>query len=49
MSSDLGQKANALPTEGFAVFIDAMRKKGFTEQELDMMTRRNPATLLGLK
>lgn len=49
MSSDLGQKANALPIEGFAVFIDAMRKKGFTDQELDLMTRRNPATLLGLK
>jgi Family of unknown function (DUF6282) len=49
MASDLGQKANALPPEGFAVFIDAMRKKGFTDQELDVMTRKNPATLLGLK
>jgi hypothetical protein len=49
MASDLGQKANALPPEGFAVFIDAMRKKGFTDQELDLMTRRNPAALLGLK
>ena len=49
MASDLGQKANALPPEGFAVFIDAMRKKGFTDQELDLMTRKNPATLLGLK
>jgi hypothetical protein len=49
MASDLGQKANALPPEGFAVFIDAMRKKGFTDQELDIMTRKNPATLLGLK
>ncbi|RPI49034.1 MAG: hypothetical protein EHM55_24565 [Acidobacteria bacterium] len=49
MSSDLGQKVNALPPEGFAVFIDAMRKKGFTDQELDVMTRRNPAALLGLK
>jgi len=49
MSSDLGQKGNALPPDGFAVFIDAMRKKGFTDQELDVMTRRNPATLLGLK
>ncbi len=49
MASDLGQKANALPAEGFAVFIDAMRKKGFTEQELDVMTRKNPETLLGLK
>ena len=49
MASDLGQKANALPPEGFAVFIDAMRKKGFTDQELDLMTRKNPAALLGLK
>ena len=49
MASDLGQKANALPPEGFAVFIDAMRQKGFTDQELDVMTRKNPATLLGLK
>jgi hypothetical protein len=49
MASDLGQKGNALPPEGFAVFIDAMRRKGFTDQELDLMTRRNPATLLGLK
>ena len=49
MASDLGQKANALPPEGFAVFIDAMRKKGFTDQELDLMTRKNPALLLGLK
>ena len=37
MASDLGQKANVLPPEGFAVFIDAMRKKGFTEQELDLI------------
>jgi hypothetical protein len=49
MSSDLGQRGNALPPEGFAVFIDAMRKKGFSDQELDLMTRKNPATLLGLK
>ena len=49
MASDLGQKGNALPPEGFAVFIDAMRKKGFSDEELDRMTRKNPATLLGLK
>ena len=49
MASDLGQKGNALPPEGFAVFIDAMRKKGFSDEELDLMTRKNPATLLGLK
>ncbi len=48
LSSDLGQGGNPLPAEGYAAFIDALRKKGFTDQELDRMTKQNPATLLGL-
>jgi hypothetical protein len=48
LSSDLGQKANALPTDGFAAFLLALRAKGFTDQELDLMSRQNPARLLGL-
>jgi uncharacterized protein DUF6282 len=49
LSSDLGQGGNALPPDGFATYIDALRKKGFTDQELDRMAKQNPATLLGLK
>ena len=49
LSSDLGQKGNALPPDGFAAFIAALRAKGFTEQELDRMSKRNPAQLLGLR
>ena len=30
------------------MFIEMMRKKGFTDQDLDVMTRKNPARLLGL-
>ena len=48
LSSDLGQKANALPPDGYAAFIAAMRAKGFTEQELDRMSKQNPAQLLAL-
>jgi predicted metal-dependent phosphotriesterase family hydrolase len=48
LSSDLGQKANALPPDGFAAFLLALRNKGFTEQELDRMSKQNPARLLGL-
>ena len=48
LSSDLGQKGNALPTDGFAAFLTTMRTKGFSEQEIDRMARRNPAQLLGL-
>ena len=49
LSSDLGRGGAELPTEGFPALIDALRRKGFTDQELDRMTKVNPATLLGLK
>ena len=48
LSSDLGQQGNELPAEGFAAFIAAMRARGFSAAELDVMTRRNPARLLQL-
>ncbi len=48
LSSDLGQKANALPPDGFAAFLLALRAKGFTEQEVDRMSTQNSARLLGL-
>jgi hypothetical protein len=49
LSSDLGQRGNALPPDGFAAFLLAMRAKGFTEAEVDRMSKQNPARLLGLR
>ncbi len=49
LSSDLGQAGNPLPADGFATFIEALRRNGFSDQELDRMTRQNPARLLGLE
>jgi hypothetical protein len=49
LSSDLGQKGNALPPDGFAAFILALRARGFTEQELNRMSKQNPAQLLELR
>jgi uncharacterized protein DUF6282 len=48
LSSDLGQKGNALPPDGFGAFLVALRAKGLTEQDLDRMSKQNPARLLGL-
>jgi hypothetical protein len=48
LSSDLGQAGNPLPPDGFGAFLAAMRAKGFTEQEVDRMSKQNPAKLLGL-
>jgi hypothetical protein len=49
LSSDLGQRGNSMPADGFATFMEALRKKGFTDQDLDRMAKQNPARLLGLE
>jgi uncharacterized protein DUF6282 len=49
LSTDLGQAGNALPADGFGAFLVAMRGKGFTAQEVDRMSKQNPAQLLSLK
>jgi hypothetical protein len=48
LSTDLGQRGNPLPPDGFGAFLLAMRARGFTEQEVDRMAKQNPAQLLGL-
>jgi hypothetical protein len=48
LSSDLGQATNPRPAEGFGAFLMAMQARGFTAQDIDLMSRRNPARLLGL-
>lgn len=48
LSSDLGQEGNELPVDGFAAFLAAMRARGFSAQEVDRMSKENPARLLGL-
>jgi hypothetical protein len=48
LSSDLGQQGNPLPPDGFGLFIEALRKRGFSDRDLDVMSKQNPARLLGL-
>ena len=48
LSSDLGQEENELPSDGFANFPIALQAKGFSEGEIDQMSKENPARLLGL-
>ena len=48
LSSDLGQKGNPLPADGFARFLQAMRTRGLTAPDIDRMAKQNPARLLGL-
>jgi hypothetical protein len=48
LSSDLGQQGNPLPAEGYGDFLMAMRARGFSDQDIVVMAKDNPARLLGL-
>ena len=48
VGSDMGQTANPVHTEALKIFYDGLLKAGMTQQELDLMARKNPATLLEL-
>ena len=49
LSSDLGQRGNALPPDGLGDFLLALRARGFTDAQLDRISKQNPAQLLDLK
>jgi hypothetical protein len=48
MSSDLGQPGNPIHTQGLRDFITALKAEGISDREIDLITRKNPARLLGL-
>jgi hypothetical protein len=49
MSTDLGQYYNPTPAEGMRMFMALMLKNGISELEIELMTKENPAKLLGLE
>jgi Family of unknown function (DUF6282) len=48
LSSDLGQPGNPLHPDGIEAFLEALRKEGFSQSDIDVMTKTNPARALGL-
>jgi hypothetical protein len=49
ISTDLGQGNRPLPADGYMQVLPRLREFGFTEEELDIMTKHNPARFLGLE
>jgi predicted metal-dependent phosphotriesterase family hydrolase len=48
LSSDMGQPANPIHPDGLVLFFNGLKQQGFTEVEIDRMSKENPARLLGL-
>ena len=49
LSSDLGQPGKPLHPDGLAAFYAALRKEGFSQADVDLMSKANPAKALGLQ
>jgi hypothetical protein len=49
LSSDMGQAGNPLHPDALLLFFDALKKQGFSQDEIDRMSKVNPARLLGLE
>ena len=49
MSSDLGQATSPSHVDGLRAYVTVFRNAGLTDDQIDLMLRRNPARLLGLE
>lgn len=48
LSSDMGQPANPLHPDALQLFFAGLKKQGFSQADIDQMSKVNPARLLGL-
>ena len=48
LSSDLGQPNNPLHPDGLEAFFAGLEKEGISRADIELMSRKNPATVLGL-
>lgn len=49
ISSDLGQSMNPIHTDGLSNFLGRLLEAGFSQPEIDRMSKTNPSWLLGLE
>jgi hypothetical protein len=48
LSSDAGQPRKSMPAEVLRVFAQCLMEKGVSQNQIDLMTKANPAQMLGL-
>jgi len=49
LTTDLGQPGRVTHADSFQIALAVLAKAGFSQAEIDMMTKRNPARFLGLE
>lgn len=49
IATDLGQRGRPIHVDGYKIVLPRLLKAGFTQAEIDTMTKTNPARFLGLE
>jgi hypothetical protein len=49
LTSDLGQPGRVTHADSFRIALQVLAKEGFSQADIDVMTKRNPARFLGLE
>ncbi len=49
LASDLGQATNPLHQDGLVAFFGGLRRAGISQEDIDLMSKANPARALGLR
>jgi Family of unknown function (DUF6282) len=49
LSSDMGQPTNPIHPDGLVALFNGLKQQGFTQAEIDRMSKENPPRLLGLQ
>lgn len=48
LASDLGQTGNPIHPDGYKMLVGGLKKEGISQDDIDLMMKKNPAKLLGL-
>ena len=48
LSTDMGPASNPFPVEGFKIVVSKLLGEGISEDEIELMIKKNPANLLGI-
>jgi hypothetical protein len=49
LSTDLGQTGNPLHPDGYKLLVAGLKAEGISQEQVELMMKRNPGTLLGLE
>jgi hypothetical protein len=49
LSSDLGKASDPIHPDGLVLFFEGLRKEGISQSDIDLMSKTNPANVLGLQ